>query len=357
MVNISSKQRHSLAFRGLCLFMAGLTGCSTARSSYARNNSIGLNKTTARAETIQVVDYWGAKEQDSTLKDPEIAPGFLLTLRCAADSRMDGDYQVDFNGSMKLPYDLKINTTGLTLSQLHKNIVDQLRPYFKAPSEIDVTVKERRYWIDVRGLVQKPSRYLVESETSLDEVIGLAGGFSREMPPLYARIQKGAKVLVINLNQYYSQAFERSQILGWIGGEEVFFQKEIGPGTEERPSSTIYQQPVHILGEVKKPGDYPLTSGSDFVDTIVQAGGFTERADVEQIELIRKTPTGKRNYVLSWKHLSDAPAPEQGDIVIVRADSTTHSERRLTLFATLVSVAASIVTATILVLSYNKGRF
>src|ERR1019366_9409727 len=113
--------------------------------------------------------------------------------------------------------------------------------------------------------------------------------------------------------------------------------KDIGGGSAEHPS-TIYPVPVHILGEVRRPGDYPLSSGSDFVDTIVQAGGFTDRADVEQIEVIRKTPAGKRTRVLSWDHMELAPAPAQGDIVIVRADSVPRSERRLTLFATLIAM-------------------
>jgi protein involved in polysaccharide export with SLBB domain len=234
--------------------------------------------------------------------------------------------------------------------------MDQLRPYFKVPSDVDVTLKERHYWLDVRGLVQKPARFLVEPGTSLDEVIGLAGGFSKETPPAYVRFQKGNKVLVINLNQYYSQAFDHPQLLGWVGGEVIFFQKDISVLTVEHPSSALYRPPVHVLGEVKKPGDYPLESGSDLVDTIVEAGGFTDRADLDNIEMIRKTLTGKRTRRLSWDNLSGAPALQQGDIVIVHADIVTRSERRITMWATVISVLATIVTAWVLVAAYNKGR-
>lgn len=342
--------------RCLCLLLAGLTACGTTRSSYLRH-AAAAPETPGYTEPYRVVETWGAKEQNPKSSDPELAPGWLLTLRCLSDSKLDGEYRIDFNGDLSLPYDIKINTNGLTLSQLHKRITEQLLAYFKNPSDIDLAVKEKRYWVDVRGLVEKPARYLVDHEASLDELIGLAGGFSKETPPQYVQIHKGHHVLVLNLNQYYSQIFEHPKILGWVGGEEVFLQKEIvATGAEGRLTASLYQLPVHILGEVKKPGDYTLTPGLDFVDTLVQAGGFTDRADLDKIELIRKTPEGKSTYALSWGNLSNAPALQQGDIVMVHADNITSSERRVTLWTTVITAVTGIVTSTIFVLAYNKGR-
>jgi len=335
--------------------MAGLTACGTTRTSYVRRDAAAAEMA-GYAEPYLVVETWGGKDQNPKALDPELAPGWLLTLHSLTDSKLDGDFRIDFNGNLALPYNIKINTVGLTLSQLHKKLLEQLLSYFKNPSDVEFAVKERRYWVDVRGLVEKPARYLVDHETSLDEVIGLAGGLSKETPPQYVQIHKNHKVLVLNLNQYYSQIFEHPKILGWIGGEEVFFQKDIVAGTGGRAAASLYQLPVHILGEVKKPGDYSLTPGYDLVDTLVQAGGFTDRADLDKIEMIRNFPTGKRADMLSWDNLRNAPALQQGDILMVHADTVTSSERRVTLWATLLTAAASIVTTTIFVLAYNKGR-
>jgi protein involved in polysaccharide export with SLBB domain len=335
--------------------MTGLTGCGTSRSAYGRQGNAGL-KPTGQIDTVQIVEKWGARDRNPNPSDPEIVPGVLLGLTCLTDGKLNGDFRVDFNGSLSLPYDVTLNASGLTLSALKTKLNSEYRPYFKSPTGIDARVKERHRYVDVRGLVEKPGRYIVEPNASLDEIIGLAGGFIKETPPQSVRIHKDRKVFILGLNQYYSQAEGHSPILGWLGGEELFFQKEIAVLTGEQAASSQLKQPVYILGEVRKPGDYMVNPGSDFVDTMVQAGGFTERADLSNIELIRKTPDGRHSIDFAWNDLLHSPAPHQGDVVIVHADTTSRGERRTTLFATLISAAASIVTSAILVLSYNRGR-
>ena len=117
-----------------------------------------------------------------------------------------------------------------------------------------------------------------------------------------------------------------------------------------------YRLPVYMLGEVRKPGEYALNPGADFVDNLVQAGGFTGVADLDKIEVVRRIGGRKRVYEFSWNEFQRAPAPQQGDIVLVHADKTTKVERKIGLFATVVGVLTSITTATFLVLAYNRGR-
>src|ERR1019366_2202607 len=79
--------------RALCLFLASLTACGTTRSSYVGQDGGRMRPMTGRSDGVQVVENWGAKEQDSSIKDPAIAPGYQITLHCVADSRIAGDYQ------------------------------------------------------------------------------------------------------------------------------------------------------------------------------------------------------------------------------------------------------------------------
>jgi len=213
-----NRPKTSLGVRLLCILMAGLTACSTTRPERAwRDVPVSPTGTT---NPVQLVDSWGESSTDWNPQDPIIVPGFLVTMHSLADTKLNGDYRVDFDGNLQLPYDVTTITTGLSLSQLKKKLTEQYRPYFKSPSDIDLHVKERRYWLDVRGLVEKPGRYLVEPEASLDLVIGLAGGTSKEPAPLYVRIQKGSKMCIFDLAQYYSRGAEdHQQVLGWLGGE------------------------------------------------------------------------------------------------------------------------------------------
>jgi protein involved in polysaccharide export with SLBB domain len=336
----------------LCIGLAFLMGCSNARPRYAWRD-LTVPPSSQKSQSRQ--DTWGVRRESLNLVNPEIAPGFLLTMKSLADPKLNGDYRVDFRGNLLLPYDVMAETTGLTLLDLKKKLSELYRPYFKTPSEIDLQVKERRFWVDVRGLVEKPGRYLVEPEASLDAVIGLSGGVHKDPSPSFVRIQKDDKSIVVDLNQYYTRMEESPQILGWIGGEVLFFQKT-GPGSSERASSPSYRPPIYMMGEVRKPGEYTLNPGSDFLDSLVLAGGFTEKADLDGIEIIRRVGGRKRVYAFSWSELQHAPTPVQGDVVFVHADTQTRSERRAYLWTALISAAASIATASVLVLAYDRDR-
>ncbi len=136
----------------------------------------------------------------------------------------------------------------------------------------------------------------------------------------------------------------------------MFFQKESSGWSAERGTSSSYRPPIYMMGEVRKPGEYTLNPGSDFLDSLVLAGGFTEKADLDDIEIIRRTGGHKRIYDFSWSEVQHAPTPIQGDIIFVHADAQTKSERRAYLVTALISALATIVTATVLVLAYDKGR-
>jgi protein involved in polysaccharide export with SLBB domain len=348
-------QSRPFPFRLLCLVMAGLTACSTTQTTHLHRQpySSALNESSKEPE---YVDHWEGRSSKEDPVDPMIVPGYQLTLHCIADPKMNGDYRVEFNGNLQLPYDVSINTTGLTMSELKKKLSDSYRPYFRVSPEIEVRIKQKDSWLDVRGLVEKPGRYLVEPGASLDAVIGEAGGLSKTQPPAYVRIQKGNKIFVLDLSEYYRQGGEHPQIQGWEGGEVIFFQTEPVSTIGNANAVSPYRSPVYVLGEVKKPGGVSLTPGADFVDTLVQAGGFTDRADLDSIELIRRTGKKKRIYEFSWEDVPNTPKPIEGDVFMIHADNVTKVERHTTLLAALIGALATAVTATILVLSYNKGR-
>lgn len=328
--------------------MASLTACTTTRPQNAWQDKGAQKQRDARS---QGAENWGAEPEGPGVSDPVVAAGFLLTLHSLEDRKLNGDFRVDFEGNLELPYDISVAAAGMTLSALKKKLAEVYRPFFKTPSEIDVKVRERRVWLDVRGLVQKPGRLLADANASLDQVIVLAGGFVRESPPQSVRIQKGGRTFSLNLNQYYSRGEERPQVLGWLGGEVLFFQKDPADSFDEK-SSSPFRLPVYLLGEVRRPGEYPLRAGSDFIDSIILANGFTDRADLDKIEIVRRTGGRKKSYRFAWDDFQNAPAPMQGDVIIVHADSRTKFDHGIAIATLLVSILSTAA----IVWQLERGR-
>jgi protein involved in polysaccharide export with SLBB domain len=332
-----------------CLLLAALTACSTTRSQYVWRD-VGPQGRRETSPGSPLLQSWGADAEGPHILDPAIAPGFLLKLSSQTDKKLNGDMQVAFDGTLQLPYDIALNTSGLTLSELKKKLTTAYSPYFAKAPDIDIRVKERRYWVDVRGLIQKPGRYLVEANTSLDQVIALAGGTDKQIPPQFVRIQKGDKQFLLDMNQYYGVGEDQPQILGWLGGELIFLQKERVGSFGERSPASPYRLPIYMLGEVRKPGEYSLKPGADFADLLTQANGFTEGADLDHIELMRRTNGRKRSFEFSWNHLTRAPTPVQGDVILVHADRQSKSMYTIQVMA----LVASILTSAAIIYELNR---
>jgi polysaccharide export outer membrane protein len=51
---------------------------------------------------------------------------------------------------------------------------------------------------------------------------------------------------------------------------------------------------VSVLGEVMRPGYYPLTPGSGLAEALANAGGFTEFAHRDRLYIVRRSPEATR---------------------------------------------------------------
>lgn len=74
----------------------------------------------------------------------------------------------------------------------------------------------------------------------------------------------------------------------------------------------ISNRPFFILGEVQKPGSYPYVNGMTVVTAVALAGGFTYRADSDEVYITRVTDKQKT------KQSADQDTPVMpGDVIEV----------------------------------------
>ena len=111
----------------------------------------------------------------------------------------------------------------------------------------------------------------------------------------------------------------------WIDLKTLFTQGNLALNIRLARNDLVYMpdsgdQLVYVLGEVKRPGAVRLTPTMSFLDAFSQAGGNTEDASENKIEIIRSTSGVQREFRLSDllsgpEHLNFAL--EEGDIIYV----------------------------------------
>jgi polysaccharide export outer membrane protein len=79
---------------------------------------------------------------------------------------------------------------------------------------------------------------------------------------------------------------------------------------------------VTVLGQVQKPGSFPLTPGMTLVQAISNAGGLNAIGNGDRINLTRKDKQGATTVVLSFDSITDGQSPDiplqAGDQIYVR---------------------------------------
>jgi polysaccharide biosynthesis/export protein VpsN len=81
---------------------------------------------------------------------------------------------------------------------------------------------------------------------------------------------------------------------------------------------------VVVLGQVQKPGSFPLTPGFTLIQAISQAGGFNSIANRDRVNLTRKTAGQTRTIILSVDAITDGTLP---DIPLQSGDQIFVGER------------------------------
>lgn len=87
--------------------------------------------------------------------------------------------------------------------------------------------------------------------------------------------------------------------------------------------SQINSQRVYILGEVTRPGAYPILPGMTILQALSSAGGFTQFAKMKSIYLLRDVGGKQEKYMFNYKdviggkHLEQNLPLKAGDTVVV----------------------------------------
>jgi polysaccharide biosynthesis/export protein len=319
----------------LCL-TSTLTGCSTKKSAPIFEPVNELSPEAALLDsTNSGTQFTPWKKTTPNL----IAPGFEIEVSSTADKKIKGIYRVDMDGLLKLPYQVEVSASGNTLNQLTGAINRAYGRLLVSP-QIKVSVITDAYYVEVGGLVVEPGVFAVPKSASLDELIakakGLQHGSDQSARAQYARITQGKITNTIRLQDYYSGLPGLQPT--WAGGEKVFLQY-----THEALVPRSSSSYIRMVGQIKNPGEYRFQDGKDVYDYMILAGGPTERANLDNVRLIRGVDQGsKATIAFSLNEGDTIPPLASGDVVMFQAENPTQLEKNSRTWGGFASIFSSI---------------
>lgn len=81
---------------------------------------------------------------------------------------------------------------------------------------------------------------------------------------------------------------------------------------------------ITVLGQVAKPGTFPFTTGLTLIQALSQAGGLTGIANLDKVNLTRRTASGSRTAVIAIGTIMEGRA---ADILLQAGDRIFVHER------------------------------
>ena len=176
-----------------------------------------------------------------------------------------------------------IQAAGLTAKELAANITKELEKKVRNPS-VTVSLREvNSYRVYVLGKVSKPGVYYSRSEITLLQDLSLAGGIAEGADLSVAYVVRGSQRIPVDLNKLL---------------REVDLAHNIPLMPEDTiviPDSPKFKNVIVVIGEVNKPGVYPLNKDEEMnaLPAIALAGGLTPFAASSRVAVIR-TESGKK---------------------------------------------------------------
>lgn len=244
-----------------------------------------------------------------------IEPGDKIRLTVLGANDLTGEVTVNPEGAVSLPLVGSYKIAGKTTEDAAKELKLVLRKWIKDPQvTVDVTQKAACVVV-VSGRVIKPGAYGITKNTTLLEMIGLAGGVDTNADLSGVNvIHLGSKTpQIVNLRQFMDgKSIEGNPSL--VNGDIVMVPEQVSAiGT------------VFVLGEVKRIGSYDLHQGMRIHEAIGQAGGTTDLADPQAASL--KSKNGEPVKFDLVKALAQDPTEDRvltsGDTIYIQPTSGT----------------------------------
>ncbi|MDX2233260.1 MAG: SLBB domain-containing protein [Hyphomonadaceae bacterium] len=182
-----------------------------------------------------------------------------LRILVFGEESLSGEFSVDSTGRVAMPFIGEVQAAGLTRRQLEEELERRMREeqiLLDPRVSIDFT-NFRPYYI--LGEVVRPGEYPSSSNLNVFNAVATAGGFTT--------LANQTRVMIKRAGE---EAEKEYSLLSPV---------TVNPGDTIR----VIKGAFYILGEVNRPGEYPFSEGLTIQNAVATAGGFTYRANQNQV--------------------------------------------------------------------------
>jgi polysaccharide export outer membrane protein len=157
--------------------------------------------------------------------------------------------------------------------------------------------------------------YIIGAQDVLDVSVWKEPEVSRTVP-----VRPDGKISLPLLNDVQAAGMTPSQLAAQI---TVSLKKFVTTPQVTVIVTTINSQRIYIIGEVTRPGAFPMLPGMNVLQGLSSAGGFTQFAKTKSIYVLRMEDGKQRKYPVNYKEVVSGKHPEQdislkaGDTIVV----------------------------------------
>ncbi len=233
-----------------------------------------------------------------------LGPGDSVNFQVFGQPDMTTTVNVSDDGTVRVPLVGSVQVNGASPAEASQRIEKALRDgkFLNDPHVTLTVLLSRSQRVSVSGQVAKPGLYPIETNTTIVDLLAMAGGEletgSEQIYVLRADASGVVQRYPINLRGL-DDVKKAIPTQALHGGDSIFVPK----------AETFY-----IYGEVTQPNKYRIEPDMTVVEAISRAGGITPRGSEHRIDIKRRGPNG--TYVNIHAKLSELVQPD--DVIHVK---------------------------------------
>jgi polysaccharide export outer membrane protein len=251
----------------------------------------------------------GAASSDPGPTAYVVGPADVLRVLVWKQPDLSGTYTVGPEGGITLPLVGHVPVAGLTPPSIQEALTKRLGDGFLRDPQVVVSVEQHRSQrVFVSGEVRQPGVIVLTGPLTLLEALARAGALTDRAggTAVIARPRNAAAGPAAFTGE---SEIVRIDLAGLTGGD-------LRENVPLRDGDTVFvpaAATVHVMGEVARPGEYPILASTRVAEVLSRAGGVTDRGSSRRLRVVRME-SGKK--IETSVALEDVLRP--GDIVVVR---------------------------------------